>query len=59
MLNAHFLSWAEITTLIAAFGLVMNASVGFYMTKKSDARRNLQALRIPAKRNSINPRYYD
>lgn len=57
MFNPHSLSWPEITILSAALGLLMNASIGFYRMKKPHGGRNLQALRVPARRRPINPKH--
>jgi hypothetical protein len=53
MFNPHSLSWPEITTLAAALGLVMNASIGFYLMKKSDFNRYPQPARARAKRKPL------
>jgi hypothetical protein len=54
----HSLSWPEITTLLAALGLVMNASISFYISQKKSASqpngRSLQPLRAQAKRTALN-----
>lgn len=51
MFYLHSLSWPEITTLLAAVGLVVNTSVGFYMMKKSAREQVLRPLRISARCN--------
>jgi len=56
MFNPHSLNGPEITTVLAALGLVANASASFYMALKKSAQRpgelRLQALRVKSKRTS-------
>ena len=44
MHNLHSLNGPEITTLLAGLGLVVNATISFYMMKKSANRANLRSL---------------
>ncbi len=53
MFESNAMSWPEITTLLAALGLVVNASLSFCLLKKSAEIRNLEARRIPARRHSM------
>ena len=50
MLNPHTLNGPEITTLLAALGLVVNATISFCMMKKSAHRASPRSLQ-PARAN--------
>jgi len=53
----HTLSWPEVTTLLSALGLVMTASISFYITlvkSASQPSRSLQPLRAASKRHPLN-----
>ncbi len=54
MFESNTISLPEITTLLAALGLVVNASLGLCLMKKSAGIRNLKAQRIPVRRDSMN-----
>ena len=51
MFYANTLNGPELATLLAALGLVVNASVSFYLTKRQ-ARRSPQPARVKSRRDA-------
>jgi len=56
MTTPHILTWPEITTLLAAIGLAVNASISYFLMKKSEGPSKPQALRIALRRHRRNLR---